>query len=93
MDIIYKNIKTDGKPDMEKFIRVADELYDGGAEAIILGCTELSLIRGLEQYPRFLFIDSLLVLALRSIESCGKTPKEFPEVYMTSERNLSPCKP
>ena len=32
------------------------------------------------------------MLALRAIESCGKIPKEFPEVYMTSqERNLSPC--
>lgn len=93
MDIIYKNIKTDGEPDMEQFIRVADELYASGAEAIILGCTELSLIRGLERYPRFLFIDSLLVLALRAIESCGKTPKEFPEVYTAStERNLSICK-
>jgi aspartate racemase len=93
MDIIYKNIKTDGAPDMDAFIRIADELYASGAEAIILGCTELSLIRGLEQYSKFLFIDSLLVLALRAIESCGKAPKEFPEVYMTAERNLSPCKP
>ena len=92
MDIIYRDIKTDGKPDMDAFLHIADELYANGAEAIILGCTELSLIRGLEKYPRFLFIDSLLVLALRAIEGCGKIPKEFPEVYMTSqERNLSPC--
>lgn len=81
MDIIYKSIKTAKTPDMTEFIGVAKELYENGAEAIILGCTELSLIRGLEQYPEFLFIDSLLVLALRSIEACGKTPVAFPAVY------------
>lgn len=81
MDIIYKSIKTAREPDMAEFIRIAEELYGAGAEAIILGCTELSLIRGLEKYPRFLFIDSLLVLALRAIEACGKIPTGFPEVY------------
>ena len=92
MDIIYRDIKTDGEPDTEKFLRIAQELYENGAEAVILGCTELSLIRGLENHPHFRFIDSLLVLALRAIEGCGKIPKAFPEIYMTaSERNPSPC--
>ena len=81
MDIIYKNIKTAGAPDMDAFMRVAEELYQNGADAIILGCTELSLIRGLENHPRYRFIDSLLTLALRSIEACGKTPVGFAEVY------------
>ena len=82
MDIIYKSIKVAKEPDMDEFIGIAEELYENGAEAIILGCTELSLIRGLENYPRYLFIDSLLVLALRAIESCGKIPTGFPDVYM-----------
>lgn len=84
MDIIYKSIKTAKEPDMAEFIRIAEELYGAGAEAIILGCTELSLIRGLEKYPRFLFIDSLLVLALRAIEACGKVPMGFSEVYTSN---------
>lgn len=81
MDIIYKSIKSAQAPDMDEFIGIAEELYENGAGAIVLGCTELSLIRGLENYPRFLFIDSLLTLALRAIESCGKTPVGFPAVY------------
>lgn len=84
MDIIYKEIKTAKEPDMEAFLAVADELYKNGAEAIVLGCTELSLIRGLEKYPQYRFIDSLHVLAFRAIEACGKKPCGFPSVF--SER-------
>jgi aspartate/glutamate racemase len=89
MDIIYKSIKSAQAPDMDEFIRIAEELYENGAGAIVLGCTELSLIRGLENYPRFLFIDSLLTLALRAIESCGKTPVGFPDVYTVKSDALS----
>ena len=84
MDIIYKEIKTAKEPDMEAFLAVADELYKNGAEAIVLGCTELSLSRGLEKYPQYRFIDSLHVLAFRAIEACGKKPCGFPSVF--SER-------
>ena len=84
MDIIYKEIKTAKAPDMNAFLSVAAELYANGAEAIVLGCTELSLIRGLEKYPQFLFIDSLHVLAFRAIEACGKKPCGFPAMF--SER-------
>lgn len=81
MDIIYHSIKAAREPDMSAFVQIAEELYAGGAEAIVLGCTELSLIRGLEKYPRFLFIDSQLALAYRAIEICEKVPKDFPAVY------------
>lgn len=84
MNIIYKEIKTAKSPDMDAFLAVADELYANGAEAIVLGCTELSLIRGLEKYPQFLFIDSLHVLAFRAIKACGKKPCGFPAMF--SER-------
>jgi len=83
MDIIYQSIKAAKEPDMRAFLQIAEELYENGAEAIVLGCTELSLIRGLENHPRFLFIDSLLVLAYRSIEICEKIPMGFPPVYMS----------
>jgi aspartate racemase len=77
MDIIYKNIKTDGAPDMDAFIRIADELYASGAEAIILGCTELSLIKRMGVLDGELFLDSLEVLAYCAIKMCGKTPTGF----------------
>lgn len=45
MDIIYNQIKA-GKPvDLEQFIEVVNHLKEQGAEKIILGCTELSLIK------------------------------------------------
>ena len=84
MDMIYKDIKTAKEPNMNAFLSVAAELYANGAEAIVLGCTELSLIRGLEKYPQYCFIDSLHVLAFRAIEACGKKPCGFPTMF--SER-------
>lgn len=85
MDIIYKDIKTAKSPDMNAFLSVAAELYANGAEAIVLGCTELSLIQGLENYPSFRFIDSLHVLAFRAIQACGKKPCGFPPIFSESQ--------
>lgn len=45
MDIIYKQIKA-GKPvDLSRFLQVVETLKKRGAEKLILGCTELSLIK------------------------------------------------
>ena len=69
MELIYDNIKA-GKPaDMGKFAAVADELRMKGAEAIILGCTELSLIK--RDYAIGAgFLDAMDVLAKASVLSC-----------------------
>lgn len=69
--IIYDDIKM-GKPaSMDKFKKVADSLFEKGAERLILGCTELSLIKKNEGLDNR-FVDSLEVLAKKAIESCGK---------------------
>lgn len=81
MDIIYGSIKTAKKPDMTAFLSVCDELYENGADALVLGCTELSLIKETENLEKYRFIDSLLVLAARSIRACGKKTCGFPEIY------------
>jgi aspartate racemase len=45
MDLIYNQVKA-GKPaDLEEFGAVSQELRDKGCESLILGCTELSLIK------------------------------------------------
>lgn len=75
-EIIYGDIKVGRRADMEKFNSVAQHLFSKGAERIILGCTELSLIKkneGLDER----FVDSLEVLAKRAIESCGKEAVGF----------------
>ena len=74
MHLIYKNIKAGKEPDMEKFHFVRDELFSLGAKAIILGCTELSLIKRDHQVGGG-FIDVMEVLARQSLVKCGKTVK------------------
>ena len=75
MHLIYRNIKA-GKPvEMERFRAVEQELRSRGAQAIILGCTELSLIK--EQYPIGPgYLDCMEVLAQQAVLRCGGKLKE-----------------
>lgn len=75
MDLIYQDIKSGRPGDMVRFRRVTDELRACGAEVIILGCTELSIIkRDAPIGPGF--IDTLEVLAKESILRCGGDVRE-----------------
>ncbi len=87
MSIIYDDIKTAGAPDLDAFYAIADSLHQKGADALILGCTELSLIPKDARYHTYPFIDSLLVLAARSIIECGKAPCGFPARYLEIGKN------
>lgn len=72
--LIYQNIKKNLPPEMDRFRRVEEELQSHGAEAIILGCTELSLIkRDHTLNPGFL--DAMEVLAQQTVLRCGKPLK------------------
>ena len=82
MSLIYGSIKTAGTPDLDGFYRIADTLLQGGCDAIVLGCTELSLIPKDARYEQYPFIDSLLVLAARAITACEKKPTGFSEIYL-----------
>lgn len=77
MHLIYRNIKAGRPPEMERFQAVSDELRSKGAEAIILGCTELSVIKRDHNIgPGYL--DSMEVLAKRAVELCnGKLKEEY----------------
>lgn len=74
MSLIYNEIKA-GKPaSPEKFHRLSEALYGAGCDCIVLGCTELSLIKksaGLDSR----YLDALEVLAKRCVEECGGTLK------------------
>lgn len=70
MSIIYDEIKA-GKPaDPQKFQLISAELTAAGCESIILGCTELSLIKK-ESGLTTGYLDALEVLAKRSVQVCG----------------------
>lgn len=74
MNIIYRDIKAGHLVNMDKFYRVVYELREKGAEAIILGCTELSLIKkDFSIGPGY--IDVMEVLAKSAIINCHKPLK------------------
>ena len=79
-DIIFGQIKQNKPVDMTTFDCVVNSLISRGCEKIVLGCTELSLLKkqGLDAE---LFVDSLDVLAHRTILACGKTPVGFPASF------------
>ena len=76
-DIIYGQVKQGKAPDMDAFLGVAQELVDRGCDRLILGCTELSLLKRDGALDDGVFIDSLEVLAYSAIRMCGKTPIGF----------------
>ncbi len=75
-EIIYDEIKQGKDADMEKFGRVAYELRGQGCDTLVLGCTELSLLKKSGHLGKY-YTDSLEVLAAVTIERCGKTPVGF----------------
>lgn len=72
--LIYSNIKAGRPVEMERFRAVQEELLGNGAQTIILGCTELSLIKRDYEIGAG-FLDSVEVLARQSILRCGKCLK------------------
>lgn len=74
MHLIYNDIKAGKEPEMERFHAVEEELREKGAQAIILGCTELSLIKR-DYALNHGFIDSMEVLAQQAVLHCGKPLK------------------
>lgn len=82
-DIIYGQIKKGIDPDMDGFSRVAESLLSRGCERLVLGCTELSLLKRGGALDGKIYVDSLEVLAYSSIRACGKTPTGFDEELMS----------
>ena len=79
-NIIFGQIKQNKPADMAAFYQVVLALISRGCEKIVLGCTELSLLKK-EGLDEKLFVDSLDVLAYRTILACGKSPMGFPSSF------------
>lgn len=71
MSMIYDGIKKGNPVSFEEFESAAGELLDQGCKRIILGCTELSVIKEMFNLTDF-YVDALEVLADKSLELCGK---------------------
>ena len=75
MSVIYDDIKANRPAGMDKFDLAARDLRAQGAQAIILGCTELSLVK--RDYPIGAgYLDAMEVLARRCVLECGGRLKE-----------------
>ena len=70
-ELIYSQIKKNLPPCKDIFLYAAEELALCGCDAIVLGCTELSLVPLDKTDKKYNFIDSLEVLAKKCIELCG----------------------
>jgi D-aspartate ligase len=75
MKILYDQIKAAKPIDMKLLIKVIKELEDKGCEKIILGCTELSIINEDNNLRNDKIVDTLNVLALKTITLSGKKIK------------------
>ncbi len=75
MDIIYNQVKAGKQVDTDAFMSITDNMKKSGCDGIILGCTELSIINKDFNLNRDDFIDSMSVLAEKSITLCGKKLK------------------
>lgn len=77
MNIIYGEVKAGKDVDIFEFMRIVGNMRKQGCEAIVLGCTELSIINKDFELTKkdSKIIDSMEVLARRSIELCGKKIK------------------
>lgn len=72
---IYDYVKASRRADMELFGSAERMLRRAGAQCLILGCTELSVVKR-DNSLRGSYIDVLEVLAAEAIERCDGTLKE-----------------
>ena len=75
MNIIYNGVKAGQKVDIYEFQRIIGEMKKQGSDAIVLGCTELSIIKRDFDIDRSDVVDSMECLARASILACGKKLK------------------
>lgn len=75
MNIIYNQVKAGKEINITEFLKIIENMKADGCDAVALGCTELSVINKDFALNREDIVDSLEVLARRSIELCGKTVK------------------
>ncbi|MFC6038654.1 aspartate/glutamate racemase family protein [Paenisporosarcina macmurdoensis] len=70
MSIIYDDVKAGRSVDFLKWQQIINKLEGLGCDRIILGCTELSIVKK-ELNLDDTYIDSLMVLAESAILACG----------------------
>ncbi|SFE32482.1 aspartate/glutamate racemase family protein [Peptostreptococcus sp. D1] len=75
MKIIYDDVKAGKKTNMKEFDEIIDKVKENGCDCVILGCTELSIIKKDENLDDNFFVDSSEVLAMNTIIKSGRKLK------------------
>ena len=76
MRLIYECVKAGQPIDMDLFNSIKESLKTKGAQVIILGCTELSIIKKNNNIGAG-FLDVLEVLANKCVSECAKLKPEY----------------
>lgn len=66
--IIYDEVKSGKKVNLNNFYKVINNLLNEGCEYIILGCTELSALKKIENLNDYYLIDAMEILALNTLK-------------------------
>ncbi|MCR4705381.1 MAG: amino acid racemase [Lachnospiraceae bacterium] len=79
MRLIYEDVKAGRRIDPEAFSSVTEALKKDGAEVVLLGCTELSVIKRDFPMPERI-LDVLEILSRRCVMECASLRPEFEEL-------------
>ena len=79
MSIIYDDVKAGRDVSMKEFELVKKQLLDKGAQVVILGCTELSIVKRDNNVGEAV-LDIIDVLAQDCVKKCAKIRPEYEEL-------------
>lgn len=83
MTLIYDQVKAGKEPELKLFESVKQQLRGKGAQVVVLGCTELSMLKK-ENPLGSGILDALEVLAQESLIACNKPLKSEYQTLFTS---------
>ncbi len=76
MSVIYDGVKAGGPIDVAGLLDVVDDLTASGADVVVFGCTELSVVYADEGWrDRPDIVDSVESLAISTVARAGRTPQ------------------
>lgn len=79
MHVIYENVKANRPVELQRFNRAANHLRDAGAQVILLGCTELSVVSESCEIGKG-YLDVMRLMAKCAVERCGRLKEEYAEL-------------
>ena len=82
MDMIYAYLKSGKTVPVDMLRTATGKIAASGADSVILGCTELSLLGLGHSYGSLPIIDALDVLAWRCVQACGADAEDLYEKYL-----------